>query len=186
MVSDHIQERAGMDDAEILNAVEDAERYFGPRCGKYSGAMTVQIIRRALQREGVAVSARDVFIRGIPVEVDLILPRKGTIPRDELVYEPQDVLLAVEIKKSGSFGARTIASIQKNAEILRITNPPIASTCLVLSERKGYRWAVTDLNAGCKVYTIFWHRGDGARRIQQPTGDWDRFLADVRTLQEGR
>jgi len=170
-----------MKDTEILEAVEATERYFGPRCGKYSGALTVEIIRRALQQEGVLVSPRDVFIRGIPVEVDLILPRKGVVPRDDLVYEPQDVLMAVEVKKSGSFGDKTIEAVRRNAETLRTASPWIICSCLVLSEREGYCWALTDENATCKTYTMFWHRGEGTKRIQRSTGDWKRFLADVRS-----
>jgi len=173
-----------MKDTEILHAVEAAERYFGPRCGKYSGALTVETIRRALQQNGIPVSPRDVFIRGIPVEVDLILPRDGVGPRDGLVFEPGEVLVALEVKKSGAFGEDTIRAVRRNVEALGATSPWIICSCLVLSEREGYRWALTDENAGCKTYTMFWHRGEGSKRTQRSTGDWERFVADMRALQQ--
>jgi hypothetical protein len=152
-----------MKDADILNSVEQAERRFGPRCGKCSGALTVQIIRCALEQEGVSVSPRDGFIRGVPVEVDLLLPRRGAVPQDDLVYEARDVLMAIEIKKSGAFGENTVRAVRGNAEALRMANPSIVFCCLVLSERKSYRWVLTDENTACKTYTLFWHRGEGAK-----------------------
>jgi hypothetical protein len=174
-----------MTDAEVREAVKVAEEYFGHKCKKYSGALMVEIIRNALQQEGIIISNRDVFIRGIPVEVDLILPKKEAIPRDGLSYEPSEVFGVIEIKKSGAYGAERIQGIKKNIEMIRNANPQIICSYLTLSEKKGYKWTVTDDSVGCKTYTMFWHNGrPDERRIYSSTGDWKRFLNDMRTMQQ--
>jgi hypothetical protein len=173
-----------MKDTEILETVEAAKRDFGQKCGKYSGAVTVEIIRHALQEEGISVSARDVFIRGVPIELDLVIPRKGVSPQDDLLYESSQVLVAIEVKNSGSFGEKTIQTVERNAAVLRAANPQIAFCYLTLSEREGYPWALTEKNAPCKTYTLFWHKGSGARKIETSTGDWQRFLDDMWKIQK--
>ena len=45
------------------------------KCGKFAGAATVEIIKKALADEALPASVRDVFIQGLPVEWDLVVPR---------------------------------------------------------------------------------------------------------------
>jgi len=48
----------------------------------------VEVIRQALLDDGIPVSSRDVFIRGIPIEFDLIVPRHdASPPADRILYE---------------------------------------------------------------------------------------------------
>lgn len=183
-VGDHHVMPDKMNDLELLKAVDSAKKAFGTKCGKYSGSLTTEIIRQALKDTGALVSARDVFIRGLPIEIDLIIHRRGITPENSLLYEPQDVLVTIEVKNSGSFGDKTIQVIRQNCEAIRQANNKIRCCYLTLSERKGYKWAISEANSGCESYTLFWHSGSGAKRLDQPTGDWSRFLRNMRQYQE--
>jgi hypothetical protein len=173
-----------MKDTKILEGIEAAKGQFGCKCGKYSGALTVELAKSRLQLEGIRVSLRDVFIRGVPIEIDLIIPKKRAWKGEQLSYEPCDVLAVVEIKNAGSFGDSTIQRVRRNFTRIKAMNPEIWCCYLTLSERRGFRWAVTNENCGGEAYTMFWHSESGKKRLQESTGDWDRFLKEIRTIQE--
>jgi hypothetical protein len=59
---------------EIVMQAWSASEAFG-KCGKFAGAATVEIVKQALADEGLPTSVRDVFIKGLPVEWDLVVPR---------------------------------------------------------------------------------------------------------------
>jgi hypothetical protein len=86
---------------EIVRQARNASKGFQLKCTKVSGAMAAELIKKVLADEGIPTSARDVFIRGIPLEIDLIVPRRGQKPSLGLLYEPQQVAAALEIKKDG-------------------------------------------------------------------------------------
>ena len=41
-------------------------------CRKFSGHVAVEIMKQVLAEKGIETSARDVFIRGLPIEWDLL------------------------------------------------------------------------------------------------------------------
>ena len=172
-----------MEDREILDAVGEAKRRFGAACGKYSGALTVELIRRALQEEGVSTSARDVFIAGVPIEIDLLIPRRDAKCRNGILYDAGDVLAVVEIKNAGSFGDKTIETVRRTFKRITETGQSIRCCYLTLAERKGFKWAVTSVNCGGNAYTLFWYNGSGQNLRHESTGHWDRFLEDMKALQ---
>jgi len=173
-----------MTDRDIFTAVEDAKQRFGKKCAKYTGAITVELIRRALQDHGLRVSPRDVFILGVPIEIDLLIPKWKAEPRDCLLYTPADVLAVIEVKNRGSFGNATIQKIRNDFRAIREANPLIQCCYLTLSERKGYRWTVTDENCDADAYTMFWHSGGRKNETHDSTGDWDRFVQDMKRIQK--
>ena len=173
-----------MNDIELLKSINLAKQSFGPPCSKYCGSLTTEFIRQALKDIGVQVSGRDVFIRGLPTEIDLIIHKRGITAENSLLYEPQDVLVTIEVKNAGSFGDKTIQSIKQNSAAIKQANNKIRCCYLTLSERKGYKWAISEANSGCESYTLFWHSGSGANRVDQPTGDWSRFLRNMKQYQE--
>jgi hypothetical protein len=68
--------RNRMTGEEIVTEIRDATEQFG-KCGKFGGAATVEIVKHGLSKEGISTSARDVFIKGVPLEIDLLVPRRG-------------------------------------------------------------------------------------------------------------
>jgi len=99
----------------ILNEINLAKNTFGVKCKKFTGSLTVEIIKDALSStissNKIEISPRDVFIRGVPLEIDFLIAKKEAIAQNNLLYEPSDVLLVFEIKNLGSFGEETINSI---------------------------------------------------------------------------
>ena len=170
-----------MTDTEILEAVAHAKKSCG-KCAKFAGALTVEVLRRALEEEGICVSARDVFIQGVPTEIDLLVPRADVVAEHGLLYAPEDVLVVLEIKNYGSFGEPTIGKTKDDFRAIHQRNAQICCAYVTLEERKGYKWAVSDENLGFPTYTLFWHSGSGAKYTRHPTGDWERLLRDIKDV----
>jgi|SRR5271157_66084 len=165
---------------EIVKQARNASKDFrltSGKSGKFSGAMTVELIKRVLADEGICTSARDVFIQGIPFEIDLIVPHPGEKPTLGLLYEPQQVAAALEIKKMGLFGEQTLQTIQKNFNQLR--GLKVACAYVTLEDRKSYRYKATEENlGGFPCFTLAWHKvTDGP---VEDTHDWDRLLTFIR------
>jgi hypothetical protein len=171
------------DEHTLLQGVEESKQAFGVKCGKFSGSVTVQLLRSALQEAGIDVSSRDVFIRGVSVEIDLLVPKRNATPDAELVYDPSDVLAAIEVKNSGSFGDGTLESTRKCFARIRAANPNIECMYVTLMERKGFKWAATRENLGADVYTLFWHSGSAKTRRYEATGDWARLVNSLNSLE---
>src|ERR1035437_5440630 len=138
--------------------------------------MTIELVKRVLAHEGIATSARDVFVRGIPLEIDLIVPRRGQEPTLGLLYEPQQVAAALEIKKSGTFGRQSLQTIRRNFKQLR--KHKVKCAYLTLEERKTYRYKETRKNiGGFPCFTLAWHMGQDELT---ETRHWENFLTFLR------
>lgn len=163
---------------EIVRQARTASKGFQVTCKKFSGAVTTEIIKKALADEGISTSARDVFIRGIPLEIDLIVSHRGQEPTLGLLYEPQQVAVALEIKKLGIFGPQILQTIRRNFSKLRDIGVPCAY--VTLEERKSYRDKATQENiGGFPCFTLAWHRV--LNGSLEDTQDWERLLAFVRS-----
>ncbi len=169
-----------MNEDEILRReIERARETFGPKCDKYVGAVTVEAIRGALKRHGIETSSRDVFMQGVPIEVDLLIARQGAEPKHALLYRAQDVAVALEIKNRGCYGEMALEKTRRNFEEIRAHGPHIRCLYVTLTEREGYKWAATEENLGVPVYTLFWRAGSSKEPRFKSTGDWETLLADL-------
>lgn len=171
-----------MKEREIFETISNVKKDFGLKCAKFTGAVTVEIIKIALEKHGILTSPRDVFIRGLPIEIDLLIPKRDVVPEHGILYELQDVLTVLEIKNYGSFGKSTINSIKKNFQRISQFNKEIYCAYVTLAERKGYKWAISRENTGFPSYTLFWHYGSGKNFKIEPTGDWKKLLDDVNKI----
>jgi len=167
---------------KILEEIDHAKNAFGTTCKKYTGSLTVEIIRNALSSNAIEISSRDVFIRGVPLEIDLLVAKKGIIPQNRLLYEPSDVLFVFEIKKLGSFGENTIKMIKNNFKTITKCNPDIQCFYITLAERRGFKWAITDDNLGFPAFTLFWYSGSGKNEKFESTSDWERLLDKIKPV----
>lgn len=163
-------------DRALLDRVLEDKTAFGEKCGKFSGALTVHVLRQALCQARLPVSDRDVFIRGVPIEIDLLLVRPSPDTAGRLLYEPKDVLVALEIKSSGSFGRPTIDKTRADFARIKAANPQIMCAYVALAERDGYPWAVTRKNLGHPAYTLFWHNSSVRCCQYESSGDWAKLL----------
>jgi hypothetical protein len=162
---------------EIVRQARSASKGFQLKCKKFSGAVTAEVMKTVLADEGIPTSARDVFVRGVPVEIDLIVPFPGQGPLLGLLYEPGQVAAALEIKKSGSFGEPTLQKIRKNFGLLRDLG--VKCAYVAIEERESFRWKATQENiGGFPCFTLAWHKVvDGPLA---DTFDWDKLLAFLR------
>jgi len=167
-----------MDEQAILKRRNEAWEHCG-KCAKYVGALTVEVIRHALKDNGIPVSGRDVFIRGIPIEFDLLVPRLGTpCPADEILYEPGDVIAVLEIKASGLFDHNSKKRIEDcRKEVLR-ANPNIFYGYVTLSERKGFH--EKNFREDDWAYPLFWYKQLNGQQPYESTELWEKLLSELR------
>ncbi len=152
---------------------------------KFAGAITVGVIARALGDCRIPCSTGNVFIKSVPIEFDLLVPRPGITPKYGILYEPRDILAVLEVKKRGSFGADTIAKVREDFRVVRQANPNVMCAYVTITEQKPYRHAVTSEKIGAEAYTFLWHSGSGPKLAYESTGDWARLVGDLRRLLGG-
>jgi hypothetical protein len=169
-----------MEQYELFSLVYQGKKDFGVKCKKFSGALTIELFKHALENAGIIVSPRDIFIKGLDVEIDLAILKKGRRPKYETFFEPEDVLAALEIKAMGSFGENTITQTRDNFKLIHSINDNIYCAYVTLTERKGFKWAVTPENLGFPAYTLFWHKGNNVENAE-PSGD---YMSLVNKLQQ--
>ena len=140
-------------------------------CRKFSGHVAVEIMKHALTEEGIETSARDVFIWGLPVEWDLLIPRDGATPMfNGLLYEPAQVKIAIEVKLSGICGgSKTLEGVRKNFELAKGVGVQCAYVALCDRQRQ----AATTEKLGWNAFNLTWSLGHERR---EETGDWSRLL----------
>ena len=160
----------------IVTTTRKAKAAFGGKCSKFAGAVTVEILKAALAKESIPTSSRDVFVRGIPVEVDLLVPRQGEKPALGLLYEPRQVAAALEIKNSGSFGRGTLEKIRRDFGLFREAG--VCCAYVTLEERRSYRWAASAERLGYPCFTLAWHKVTGGPI--ETTEDWAALVEFLR------
>jgi hypothetical protein len=159
---------------EMVTKAWDACEAFG-KCGKFAGAATVEIVKQALADEGLPTSVRDVFIKGLPVEWDIVIPRPLAQPSlNGLIYEPADIACALEIKLSGLHGKEDAPRMAHNFERAKALG--VSCAYVTLGERKSYRHRATEENLNFPIFTITWHTSN----TMTDTGDWEKLLAFLR------
>jgi hypothetical protein len=170
-----------MDEHELLSHVTAAKAAFGAKCKKFAGALTVELLKELLERNGIPTSARDVYIENVPVEIDLLIPKAGAVARHGLLYRTEDVLVALEVKNSGSFGEDTIEKAGKAFGLIRAASPRIQCAYVTLHERRGYKHEVTEENLKHPAFTLFWYEGSAEQnRHYEPSGDFAKLLKSLR------
>jgi hypothetical protein len=173
-----------MDDRELLKRVLEARQAFGMTCTKFTGAVTVELLREALVDYGFRLSPRDVFLKGVPVEINLLMLRHTARPLDGVSYEPSGVLAAFEVKSRGSFGAKSVESVRRSFAAVQDANASIACIYVALAERRNYRWAVTTERLGHEAFTFFWHTGSERNLAYESSGDWQKLLCKLESLSD--
>ena len=148
---------------------------------KFGGAAAVETLRAELKKEGIKTSRRDVFIKGFPSEIDLIVPRKKAKPcLLDLLYEPEKVSVALEVKKSGSFGKQGIVKIKNDFKGLRGLG--VKCAYVTFEDRNNYRWRPTqDRLDGFRCFALAWHKKtDGPLEPTKKSEGWEALVKFLR------
>ena len=165
---------------ELVERLRTAKNDFGPNYPKkYGGAVAVEILRAELAKEGIPTSARDVFIRGYPCEVDLLIPRRSATPQSALLYEPADVAVALEVKKTGSFAKAGLDKIKSDFSTLKALG--VLSAYVTFEDRETYPHRPSTEKIGFPCYALAWHKkNDCPLREVNASEGWDALLKFVR------
>ena len=159
---------------QIVERARRAKTEFGQSCPtKFGGAAAIEILRAALLEEGIAASRRDVFIREVPCEIDLLIPRTNATPWMELVFEPEQVVIALEVKKSGSYLAGGLDKIKKDCALIKQAGVEYAY--ISFEDRENYKYRPTEDKVGCRCFNLTWHVDTDKELI--PRQDWEEFVA---------
>lgn len=157
----------------VLTAKED----LGVKCPKYTGVVTVEYLQRALSQQGIATSPANVFIEGLPIEIDLIVPKEGATPKHGSLYKPEDVVAALEVKFYGAFGTEALDRLQHNLKKIQSVNRSIWCAYVTLMERQTW-WTKTKEHVTLPAYCLFWHDSNGPDYIS--TGNWREFVGELK------
>lgn len=141
-------------------------------CTKFSGALAVELLRTHIRSSGIPVSPRDVFMKGIPNEFDLLIPTHTARPRFGLLYDPADIHAVIEVKYRGAVGLDSETKIRTVFRRVVRHAPHIRCIYVALMETKTYKYAVTSKTLRFPAFTLVWYQNGG----YTDTGQWPRLL----------
>jgi hypothetical protein len=165
----------------IVNRVQEAKEKFGPDYPKkFGGAYAIEILRDELDHEGgIETSGRDVYVRGVHSEIDLLVLRPNAKPLSNLLYEPHEVAVVLEVKKTGSFGKQGRDKIEADFKQFKTTG--VKCAYVTFQEGRNYKWRPTEEIIGAPVFTLAWHDAWGGEL--KPAGvneNWEAFVQFLR------
>jgi hypothetical protein len=165
----------------ILTTINNGLDRFGAGSAKLrtklTGALAAEVVRQHLRLDGFPVSQRNVFIRGLPSELDLLVTSPGAQPEHDLIYEPTDVRAVLEIKYSGIYDRDVVPRLRECFAMVRSKCERVFCACVVIYERKGFRFAANATDLGDPVYTLHWWTGQ--RENAEDTGEWSNLIHDL-------
>jgi len=158
------------------------------KCNKFLGAITIEVIKKFLKKEGFNVSERDSFIKGVPNEIDLMILKENVTPIFSSYYNPEDILAIFEIKFRGSFGASDIEHIKKMFENVRGVNPKIECIYLTIYENQRYKHRINKTNVYGEIFELFKPSTNMNSAIKKgvfydsASGDWEKLVKYIKDL----
>lgn len=146
---------------------------------KFTGAITVELLKKKLMQEGFNVSNRDVYIKGVPYEIDLLILKKGERDKENLFYNPKQIAAVFEVKFSGAFPGDP-EKINKFFDSVKKVNKSIRCIYLAVSENTKYKYYPEEKKL--RDFPCFLlDRDTGLERAKNKnklkiTGDWDKLI----------
>ncbi len=149
------------------------------KCTKFVGAITIELLRKEFINLGLNASNRDVFIEGVPNELDLLIAKKDVSPQENLVYRPADVFAVLEVKFRGSYGGLSITKIKNVFDSIKEVNQRIDCLYVSVSENRRYKYRATRENLGYACYELLTRDTNLEKALKnnriEPTGDWQKL-----------
>lgn len=147
---------------------------------KFIGAITIELLRRELIKEGFNVSNRDVYIEGVNHELDLLILKAKERAKENLLYNPSQVVAIFEIKFSGIYSVSDIDNIKKAFSSIKKINREIKCVYLTVSEMINFTYYHKERKLGDFNCFLFKRDTDLERAIKEnrlkATGDWDKLI----------
>lgn len=148
---------------------------------KFIGALSIELLRKELIKEGFNISHRDVYIFGLHNEFDLLVLKKKQKARENLLYKPEQVIAVLEIKFSGTYSEDEILNINKIFSSVRKLNKKIKCFYLTISENIKYKYYSKEKKIGDHAFFLFSRETNLKSAIKKgrlrATGDWDKLIS---------
>lgn len=164
-----------LEEVEILKRLQQIEKELLFKNRQFSGAAMVHIVKDLLKEYELYTSDKDVFIKGIPIEIDLLIVKKDSKPLYGILWNADDVLFALEIKKSGVIEINNSYKINADFNRIKSLYPHIKLLYITLSESRNN---IRELNKADNVYTLFLKRNGK----YSSTGDYDKLINYLKEL----
>ena len=169
-----------MSDYKILKQFQEIESYFpiDRPMNKLIGALFAELVKFYLKTEGFCVTNRDIFIKGLPTEIDLMIVKKETRNKYDLIYDPNDILVVFELKKNGAYGKKDLEIYKNLFSNIRSLNKNIKCIYLTFTERTSYTYRITEEKLGFPVFELFPRlKGDfNYTNYTNSLGNWDKMV----------
>jgi len=153
---------------------------FNTEARKFTGHLFAEIVKKGLEREGFRVSNRDVFIQNVKYEIDLLILKKEAKEYMDLIYSPDDVLFALELKANGSYGEGTINGVKRAFDDIKQLKKNVKCVYLTYTERMNYKHRVTKKKIGYdyEIFELFpREKGDLIEELTKVVnGNWQKFI----------
>lgn len=147
---------------------------------KFIGALTIELLRKEFIKKGLNVSNRDVFIKGVPYELDLIILKKRKKAQENLLYKPEQVLAVLEIKFRGVYSKEGVENIKKVFDSIKGVNKEIKCIYLTISENTNYKYYSEEQKLGDFSFFLLERKTNLESAIKKGklhiTGDWDKLI----------
>ena len=164
--------------AEVQRISQELSNVSARQRTKFTGALTVEIVRDHLIKMGLPVSSRDIYIRGYSSEFDLAVVRDNTEPIYGILYEPKDVAAIIEVKYSGVYSKEVPETIKLLFDGVRKCNPHIVCVYLSVCENPSFKYRIMSKTLGHPAFTLYWvNRSD---EILKKGDSFDSFAASLR------
>lgn len=164
-----------MEILNLLKSLKTAEKTLGFSSRQFSGAVCVNLLKSVIQEQGISTSEKDVFIQDIPIEVDLLIVKPNSKPLYGLLWKPEDVIAALEVKKAGTISEDGIVKTNSDFGRIRTYHPHIKLLFVTFSE---IRSKVSMIKRSDESFTFFIRRNGK----YSATGDYERFLSVISEL----
>ena len=145
---------------------------------KFTGALTIEIVRDQLIRIGLPVSSRDIYIQGHSSEFDLAVVRDNAEPMYGILYEPEDVAAIIEVKYSGVYSKEAPETIKQLFDRVHKRNPHIVCVYLSVCENPSIKYRIMPNTLGHPAFTLYWV--NWSDKILKTGDSFDSFAAKLR------
>lgn len=162
-------------DLQLLSVLKQAEKSLGFDNRQFSGAVVVHLLKSVLEELGFSTSEKDVFIKDVPIEVDFLIVKPNSSPEFGVLWNPEDVIAAFELKKSGLITDAGKITVNSNFNRLKTYHPHIRLFYVSFSETRD---KIGNIQRSDDSYTFFLRRNGKF----SATGDYERFIKDVSFL----
>lgn len=178
---------------KILETLIDIGKEMRERTNKYPrkfiGALTIELLRKGLIKEGFNVSNRDVFIIGMHNELDLIILKKKQKARENLLYYPDQVVAVFEIKFNGTYTKNDISNIKKVFRSIKRLNKKILCLYLTISENSNFVYYPEEKKLGDYSFFLFLREisplEDAIEKGKlYKTGDWNKLIGILKKVKD--